>query len=705
MNVPFHGRDVAPQGCGIRYHRLACRAPYDHGYRKERINSMSDKVNSLTTSLDKFEEQRFGVSGQKELKGLPRWIVGVLSIALTILVYYTAFWGTYPPIIQRGGYLLFALPLIFMLFPAMKKSSMTRLSRVDIIWTIVSALPFLWAIANHDRIIHRMYGSDPVIFVDLVMGILAIIVILEATRRTIGMVLNYIAIFFIVYSLTGPYWPGLFAHKGVSLSLLIEHNYLVPEGIFNMIMGVQATFLFTFLSFATILQLSGADKIFMNLATSLGAKAAGGPAKVAVISSMMMGSITGSTVANVVTTGSITIPLMKKSGFAPHEAAAIETAASTGGAIMPPVMGAGIFLMSEFTGVPLITILKLSVLPAILYYGSVFFYVHIKAKKRGLIGIPGTIPCFWESLAKGFHLFIPLILLVYLIYAGYTPFLASAACAVLLIPVGWLRKETRLGWRKFLAVLEISTRTNLSISAISASGALIMGLMTITGLIEKMQSTILTLAGGSLFIGIILIGIMALVLGMPLPVTTTYIILAILGAPSLVALMKMSPFITSRAMPPELILLMAHLIIFWFAQDATITPPVCMTAFAAAVIAEAKFMKTGWESMWVAKALYVMPFILAYSALLSWHTPLVMLFDFLGAFLAFILFPTVLEGYFLKRMNLFERMMILFAISLFFFATFNYGFSGWPWMVLGLGVVGAEILYQKMTPQILQKSI
>ena len=667
---------------------------------------MLEETNLEAAKLQRLEEQQQGVSGQKKLKGIARWIVGGLSITLTILMFYTAFRGTFPPIIQRGGYLMFALPLIFMLYPVKKKGSMTSLVWYDVIFTILSALPFLWVLVGHDRIIHRMYGSDPVILADLIMGIIAIIMILEATRRTMGMVLNYLALFFIAYALFGTYMPGFFTHKGVSLNLLIEHNYLVPEGIFNMIMGVQATFLFTFLSFSSVLAISGADKFFMNLATGIGGRAVGGPAKIAVISSMMFGSISGSTVANVVTTGSITIPLMKKCGFAPHEAAAIETAASTGGAIMPPVMGAGIFLMAEFTGVSLVTILKLSVLPAVLYYSSIYFYIHIKAKKKGLTGIPGIIiRPLWETIVKGAHLFIPVIVLIYLIYRGYTPFYASAMCTALIIPVGALRKETRMTWKKFVSALEISSRVSLIISAISASGALIMGLMTITGLIEKTQSVILSFAGGSLLIGIILIGLMAYVLGMPLPVTTTYIILAMLGAPALVVLMKLSPLFTTHGMSPELTLLTAHLIIFWFAQDATITPPVCMTAFAGAAIAEADYMRTGWESMWVAKALYVMPFLLAYSGILLWNRPAEILFDFVAAFFGFALMPAVMEGYFLRKINLLERAALMVAVVLFFISTYSFGILGFLWLLSGGAIVAVEVLYQRMTPRVAPTSV
>ena len=663
--------------------------------------SAATKIESeVKVDSTKLEEQKQGVSGQKRLTGALRWIVGALSILLTIFVYYTAFAGTYPPIIQRGGYLLLSLPLIFLLYPAIKNSSMSSVPWYDGVCAFVSTVPFLWAISDHERIISRMYGSDPVIPMDMLMGILAILMILETTRRTMGMVLNYLAFFFIVYALTGPWWPGLLSHKGVPLELLIEHNYLVPEGIFNMIMGVQATFLFTFLSFSSVLAISGADRIFMNLATSLGGRAAGGPAKIAVISSMMFGSISGSTVANAVTVGSITIPLMKKCGFKPHEAAAIETAASTGGAIMPPVMGAGIFLMAEFTGMSLATILKLSILPAILYYASIFFYVHIKAKKHGLKGIPGAvIPPFWETFVKGAHLFIPVAVLVYLIYNNFTPFYASAVCTALIIPVGMLRKETRMTWRMFVHSLEMSTRVSLSVSAISASGALIMGLMTITGTIEKMQSVILEFSQGSLLIGIILVGLMSYVLGMPLPVTTTYIILSMLSAPALVKLMKMSPLFTVHGMSPEFMLLTAHLVIFWFAQDATITPPVCMTAFAAAAIADADYMRTGWEAMWVAKALYIMPFFLAYSGILLWNRPAEMLFDFVAAFVAFALLPTVMEGYFLRRIGILERIVLLVATILLFFSTFSFGLQGFLYAVLGLALAGGEFVYQKMTPQ------
>ena len=318
-------------------------------------------------------------------------------------------------------------------------------SKVDWILAALAVAAFGWIVIESERIIWRLVYVDPMSWPDLMLGALAILLVLEATRRTLGWTLVIVTGVFLLYAWAGPFMPGIFEHKGVSPSLLIEHLYLVPEGLFNQITGIMATYLLVFLTFGTLLRLAGGDRVFMELAVAMSGRTAGGPAKAAIVASTLMGSVSGSTIANVVTTGAVTIPMMKRVGYEPHEAAAIETAAGTGGAVMPPVMGAGVFIMSELTGIPLATILLYSLLPALVYFGSLYGYVHIKAKKHGLgvlADVPSRSPLV--TLSKGWPLLVPLGLLVYLLFRNYSPFYASAASVVALIAMSYLSPETRM---------------------------------------------------------------------------------------------------------------------------------------------------------------------------------------------------------------------------------------------------------------------
>jgi TRAP transporter 4TM/12TM fusion protein len=384
----------------------------------------------------------------------------------------------------------------------------------------------------------------------------------------------------------------------------------------------------------------------------------------------------------VVTTGTITIPLMKRHGFLPHEAGAIATAAGTGGAIMPPVMGAGIFMMAEITGIPLITILTYSILPALLYFGSIYVYIHVKASKRGMVPMRTSeaIPGFWRTFWRGAHLLAPLAVLLYLMYRDYSPFYASAACVVTLLAVSYLRRESRLGWRDLLAVLEITTREALVLSATSAIAAVILGIITLSGMMLKITSLTLLLAKGSLIAGILLIALISTIVGLGLPVTSAYIIVATLGAPSLTEL--------------GMTLLAAHLLIFWFSQTATVTPPVAMTAFVAAQIAEAPMMRTAWESMWVAAGLYLVPLMFAYTNILSGDW-LPMLADAAAGMFWLAMLPIIAEGWLRAPLGPAGRAVIALAAVCFFAAAFNRDLLlTLSWMAAGLTVVGVLAIYQ-----------
>jgi TRAP transporter 4TM/12TM fusion protein len=624
-----------------------------------------------------LKEHSFPVE-QEQRRGPLGVVIAIVAIALAIFTLYMAFHVTLGPVKTRAAHLMVVIPLTFLLYPAFERLRGRAPSLIDYALALAAALAFGWAVLSADRFEERYAYYDPVELLDLILGVVAVVTIFEATRRTVGLTIVALNVIFIAYAITGPLWPGLLEHKGTSFTFLIEHLYMLSDGMFNFIMGIMATYLFTFLLFGSFLRASGGDRIFTDIAMALAGHRSGGPAKVAVISSALMGMLSGSTVSNVATTGALTIPLMKRTGFRDYEAGAIETTASVGGALTPPLMGAGVFIMAAFTGVPLVTILQYSVAPALLYFTSLYFYVHIKARKRGLKGLPREeLPRLAEVLRRGAHIFLPIFVLIGLLVLKYTPFYASSACVVVVAIVSMLRAETRLTLPKLAVALEAGTRVALTVAALSASAAIIYGVITVTGLLVKVSSIILAMASGELLIAIALIAIMSYVMGMGLPVTASYVLLAALGAPAL----------NEFGVP----ILAAHMVIFWFSQDSTITPPICMTAFVAARIAGAPPMRTGWESVLLAKALYVMPFMFVYGNLLDASIAQV-LFDVAVLLAAFALLPVAVEGYFMDRLSMIERGLFAGAGILFVVAALGPLAEGWPWALLAGAVVAVPMV-------------
>lgn len=624
-------------------------------------------------------------AGQRDPGGAIGLLIAVVCIAIAGFTLWQAFVAPMPAIKLRAIHLAAVIPLTFLLYPVLAGRQTARPGWSDWVLAAAACASFLWVVYSNHRFERRFAYYDPVETLDLVFGTLAILLIFEATRRTVGWSIVILNTIFITYAMTGPIWPGLFEHRGSSPVRLIEHLYMLSDGIFNFITGITATFLFTFLMFGAFLRVSGGDRIFTDLAMALAGGRRGGPAKVSIISSALMGMLSGSTVSNVATTGAMTIPLMKRTGYRDFEAAAIESTASLGGALTPPLMGAGIFIMSAFTGVPLLTIMAYSVVPALLYYISLYGYVDVKARSRGLVGLPRSeLPRLRDVVVGGGHIFLPIFVLIYLLVIGYTPFFASSACVVAVFVVSWLRVSTRITPRLLLLGLEGSTRVVLTISALSASAAIIYGVITMTGLLGKVSSIILAMSGGSLLVAIVLIGLMSYVLGMGLPVTASYVLIAALGAPALGDL--------------GLSILAAHLVIFWFSQDSTITPPICMTAFVAARIAQARPMRTGWEAVKIAKGLYVMPFMFAYANLLAddW---LEVVSDALPLAALFAVLPMAIEGHAHRRLTVWQRLALLAPMACFVMAALGTPGLGLGWFAGGLALTAAVLAWAHVRPQ------
>jgi TRAP transporter 4TM/12TM fusion protein len=517
---------------------------------------------------------------------------------MSLFHFYTGGFGLWLALKQRALHLAFTLALIFLLYPTTKKGIGSDKSKVplwDIVLATLGAFTSLYLIIYYNELVFRAGLPSRI---DLIMGGITILLVLEATRRAIGPELPIVVVVFLIYAYFGPYMPGFLAHRGYSLERIIEHLYMQTEGIYGIPLGVSSSFVFLFILFGSVLNKTGMGKFFIDLSMALAGHTTGGPAKVAVIASGFMGSINGSSVANVVTTGSFTIPLMKSIGYKKDFAGAVEAAASTGGQIMPPVMGAAAFVMSEFLEIPYIKIAAAAIIPAIIYYIAVITMVHLEACKYDLKGLPKErLPRAKEVLREKGHLLIPIIGLVYLLVRGYTALFAAFWAIVMSLAVSMLKKETRLNLKGFLGAFEDGAKGALGVAAACACAGMVVGVVTLTGLGLKIANGIVSLGGGNLLLTLFFTMIASILLGMGLPTTAKYIILSIMAAPALIQL---------GVLP-----LAAHMFILYFGVIADLTPPVAVAAFAGAGIAGGNTMRTGFISVRLAVAGFMIPYIFA----------------------------------------------------------------------------------------------
>jgi len=484
------------------------------------------------------------------------------------------------------------------------------------------------------------------------MGGITILLVLEATRRAIGPELPIVVIVFLLYAYFGPYMPGYFAHRGYSLERIIEHLYMQTEGIFGIPLGVSSSFVFLFILFGAVLNKTGMGKFFIDLSMALAGHTTGGPAKVAVIASGFVGSISGSSVANVVTTGSFTIPLMKSIGYKKDFAGAVEAAASTGGQIMPPVMGAAAFVMSEFLQIPYIKIAAAAAIPAIIYYAAVMIMVHLEACKNGLKGLPRErLPKAKQVLKEKGHLILPLLGLVYLMVRGYTAIFAAFWAIVMSLAASMIKKETRLNLKNFFGAFEDGAKGALGVASACACAGMVVGVTTLTGFGLKIASGIVALGGGKVLPTLFFTMIASIILGMGLPTTAKYIILAIMAAPALIQL--------------GILPLAAHMFILYFGIIADLTPPVAVAAYAGAGIAGGNTMKTGFNAVKLAVAGFLIPYIFAINpALMGIQGPALLTIRLMVTSLAGVLaLGAAASGFLMVKTELYER-VLLFIVAI-----------------------------------------
>jgi TRAP transporter 4TM/12TM fusion protein len=611
------------------------------------------------------------------LKGKAEIAAGALALLLALFQLYTAYAGAFPDLIQRSVHIGLAMVLGFIMYPAVNRSPKDRASFPDLVLAVLGAVVCTYAAINYDRIVMNPGISNRV---DLIFGVIITLLVLEMTRRILGWILPFIAVLTVVYAYAGPYLPDAFAHRGFGTEYILETLYMSTSGIWGNVTGVSATIMAGFLIFGSLLFYTGGGETFVDLAKALAGRSYGGPAKVSCISSALFGTISGSAVANVVVDGVFNIPLMKKLGYRPEFAGAVEATASTGGQIMPPVMGAGAFIMAEFISTPYLKIALAATIPALLYYLGVTASVHFGARKDNLSRIPRElIPSVRKTLPKSASLFVPVVLLIYLMMAGWDPttsvFWATVTSVV--VYFAGVRSSPMLKERavNLVKALEAGGKSIVLIAALCACAQIVIGMFNLTGLGIKISEMVIGLSMGIEFLALFFTMIVCLILGMGLPTTAAYVLAASVAGPALIKL--------------GVVPIAAHLFVFYFAIISAITPPVCAAVYAAAAIARSNWLMTGWLAVRMGLGGFVAPFLFVYRpGLLLIGSPIDIIWSSLVSAAAIFSLAGAAIGYFGDRCRWYESLM-LFGSAVFLII------PGLATDLIGLALVSVIFIYQK----------
>jgi TRAP transporter 4TM/12TM fusion protein len=536
------------------------------------------------------------------------WAVGGWAAAAALFHIWTAYAGVWEPREMRATHLLFLLPLAYLLFPATPRSPNDRATRGDWAWAVVSVLPCLYVLRNVHELTERWEGVHPVTLPQVVVGTVLVIAVLEASRRAVGFWFFVTTLAFMAFLVLAPWMPGfLRSPRAYSYPRLIEMFYLyADEGVLGSLTGISSNILMIFILFASFMLYSGVGQFFMDISVALAGRFRGGPAKVAVLSSGLYGTISGSSVADCYATGSFTIPLMKKIGYKPEIAGAIEACASCGGPLMPPIMGAGAFIMAELTGVPYSQIIVAAALPAVLYYVGIMATVHWEALKQNIGTMKADIPPL-ITLARRALLFTPFVIVVYFLEVGYSPSKAALYSLLAAIVVSWFAGDQPMTPRRIFDTMGEAMRSGVIVATVLAASGLIVAAMSRTGVALAFSSAVINLSGGHLVVALFLIFLVVSVLGTGIPTTPAYILAVTVGS---AAMQKLGVDI-----------LAAHLFVFYYAVLADVTPPVAVTAFAGAQMAGADPMRTGWQASRIAISGFLAPFLFVYQPALLWRGP------------------------------------------------------------------------------------
>ena len=564
----------------------------------------------------------------EKLNKFEQILFDVLALSMVLFYAYSAVLQPAATQFHRGIYIVITYVLVFLVY-----RSNSKIGRVwDYLLILVSISTLSYWIYNFEAINYRV-GIETEL--DKWVAIFGVLVGIEVARRVVGGIFVVIGAIMLLYGVYGEYAPELISHAGDTFPDLCTTIFYKSDGVFGIMANVLATYIILFVIFGAFLEKSGAQRFFIDFPLAAVGHKIGGPAKVAVIASGLFGSISGSAIANTVSTGAFTIPMMKKAGFKPHVAGGIEPAASIGGMFMPPIMGAGGFIMAEMTGLPYSQIMLVAIFPALMYFFSVFMMVHYEAKKHNLVGIKSKEKAFDIFKQEWFYI-LPLVVITILMLMGYSPGYSAIIGIIVCIVVSWFRKETRIGPKEFLQASRAGAESSLRIGATVGVIGIIVGVLTYSGLVLTFADIVIELADGKLYLTILLIALASLILGMGVPVTAAYLITAVVAVPALTHL--------------GVNLIAAHMIVYWLSQDSNITPPVCIAAFAGATIAKANMWATAWVAFRFAKFLYLAPFIFGYVPAFSLNGSATDIFiTFVLVFFATWAYSWFLSGIWLKK--------------------------------------------------------
>ena len=605
--------------------------------------------------LEKYDLE----SNTRKLGGILKTIIFFGLMAFSLFQLYTAIFGQFPAQIQRTVHLGFGLTFIFLLFPARRKASKTKIPFYDYILAVAAILVGSYWTVNYNRLVQSLGQLDGI---DFLIGLLAILLVLEAARRAVGLPITIIAGLFLVYAYFGPYFPAFMAHRGQSVDNIVKLMFYTTDGILGTPLAVSSTYIFAFLLFGAFLVKTGVGEYFNDLSVAVAGKLVGGPAKVAIFSSALQGTISGSSVANVVTSGAYTIPMMKSLGYKKEFAGAVEASSSTGGQLMPPIMGAAAFLMVEFIGrgVTYWDIAKAAAIPAILYFTGIWIMTHFEAKRLGLRGLTEEQMPDRKKIFKQLYLILPIFLIIILMMVG-VPVIHSALYGIVAcIIVGMINKDTRTGPKDILDALVDGARTALAVVAATACAGIIVGVVVKTGLGLSLATSLVKLAGGSIILTLFFVMIASLILGMGAPTTANYVITSTIAAPAIITLL--APDVAQSAVP-IVVLLSAHFFVFYFGIIADITPPVALAAFAASGISGGDPIKTGIEASKLAIAAFIIPYMVVFSPtllMIDTTIPEILWVTF-TALIGMLSIGAGMVGYWYRKVNWIERILAVGA--------------------------------------------
>ncbi|MGM0603795.1 MAG: TRAP transporter permease [Bacillota bacterium] len=639
---------------------------------------MSNKNNNSSENLknDKRVKKIDSSSRKRDLNKLFNMIISVIAVTMAVYHLYTSRFGTPTALQHRAYHVAFVLVMIFILYP-LNKSKKAYVYIVDAVLVALSFYSAWYIYSNYMELVWRAGMPNQT---DIIVATITVLLVLEGARRVMGNVLPSIAIVFLMYSMYGNVLSGRLAHRGFAFQEIMEYMYLTTEGIYGVAVGVSAQYLILFIMFGAFLLKSGVGDFFNDLAIAVAGKKKGGPAQVAVISSGLMGSINGAAVANVVTTGAFTIPLMKRIGYSSEFAGGVEAAASCGGQLLPPVMGAAAFIMAETLGIDYINIVYAAIIPALLYYIAAITMVYFRASKKNLSGMDESdVPDLKKLLMTKSYQFLPLVVLVYFLVNGYTPTYAAVFAIVTTVVVSWVRKETRMGLFDIIDALKLGVLNALSVATATAVVGIIVGVSTRTGFGSKMAGAIINWSGGNLILTLFFTMIACIILGLGMPSIPAYILTATMAAPALGEL-GISPMVS-------------HFFVFYFAMMANVTPPVALAAFAAAGISGGDINKTGYQAFKMASAGFLIPYMFVLSpALLGLNsTPMGIIIIALTALIGVIALASANEGWFLRKSNILQRILMLASALLLIK-------PGGPTDIIGFIIFAGVIAFQKFYP-------